>query len=155
MLCDLGFCHLGWAGWDSGAPAGMRAQPGLAGIRLPTRQLGSCQAHRVRVEVTRPPRPWFRTGHIPWVKAVTVRHIQWRGPGRQLWTAGGRQCGTTSSRGAKGVRGLWICPGSGLHHMREPGVEAHTGERESPQMELGAQVDSHLGLLSCPGGSHT
>lgn len=30
-------------------------------------------------------------------------------------------------------------------HMQEPGVEAGAGERESPQMDLGAQVDSHPG----------
>lgn len=64
-----------WAGLggDSGAPAGMWAQLGAGGRLSPHKAAGQlftwwARAQGVRVEVIRPLRPWFRTGHIPLVE---------------------------------------------------------------------------------------
>lgn len=135
-----------WAGLggDSGAPAGMWAQLGAGGRLFPHKAAGQlftwwARAQGVRVEVIRPLRPWFRTGHIPLVEQSRAARSAER-----AWTAalddGRADSVAPLAQGAPRVsEGCGSAQGQAHLHMRAAGVEACGG-------------DSHQGSSARPWG---
>lgn len=142
-------------------PAGMRAQWGAGGRPSPHKAAGQLfplslvgPGPGVRAEVTGLRDPGSELATFHW----------WSSHGRPVSGEGltaaldDRRADSVAPLAQEAPRvsgGRGSAQGQAHLHTREAGVEGCSGKRESPQMDLGAQVDSHRGSPARPWGRPT